>query len=127
MKHKKTYVEHCRKCGIFVEIDDRYGPCPQPPDHTAFNERLARGDVALPFIPDYKKGENYPQRAINLKGEPMVSSYEDYKRRAAAEGQVETGISNESRYRMRRKAMKGKRQFFDVNAKTGRAEYKGKF
>ena len=81
-----TYVIHCQKCKRLVKKDDldSIEDMPCPPEKTeeekaAFADRLAAGDVALPFIPDYKKGENYPQVAPNLPGDGRVTSYDDYK------------------------------------------------
>jgi len=115
MFNKKVYIQHCDKCGRFCLKQDRGGDCPPEEDHTEFNERLARGEVALPFIPDYKKGENYPQRAINLKGEPVVKSYEDYRDKCKAEGLREIGISDESHYRMKHKIARKNRQVYDLD------------
>lgn len=123
----KTYIFHCEKCLRMIRKDEWTEECPPESDHTHFNEMLAKGELGKAFIPDYKKGENYPQRAVNLPGEPWVTSHQDYQTKCREAGQVETGLSNESKYRMRQKAMRGKRQFFDVDSRTGKTEYKGNF
>lgn len=50
-------------------------------------------------LPDYKRAENYPQRAVNLPGEPVVQSYSEYNKLCKKHGMVETGVSSESKYR----------------------------
>lgn len=91
---KSVYVFHCAKCNRMVsrEEKDQGVSCP----------RVKNGKVkGFPMlgIPDYKRAENYPQRAINLPGEPLVSSYKDYQTKMKAAGQVEVGTTSESRYR----------------------------
>lgn len=111
---KTTYVMHCAKCCRTVPKDkrDEIKDCPPEPDGKAFIEKAR---TILVSYPDYKNPRMYPQRAPNLPGEPMVSSYDDYKAKCKAAGLQETGVSNESRHRMRKRAMAKKRKHFLLN------------
>lgn len=113
---KTTYVLHCAKCRRTVPKDKREEivDCPPEPNGRAFIEKAKSLTVSFP---DYKNPRFYPQRAPNLPGEPVVKSYEDYQAKCKAAGLQETGVSNASRYRMRKRAMAKKRKHFLLNEK----------
>jgi len=110
--HATTYVFHCDKCHRMVKKDDLDAnpemPCPPEagPDNR-LNQMLKNGEAPYMTLPDYKKGENYPQVAPNLPGDGVVHSYDDYKRKCKACGIAEVGASAESRYRNKCRKKKG--------------------